>query len=307
MAKKQKATYVVRCGGANSGHTVYDEEGRKWAFRHLPTAAILPCINLVLSSGSYIDIDVLLNEIESAGIEDNRLFIDPYAVIISKQNKLKESKLELEKMIGSTGSGTGAAVAQRVLRDNSTVFAKDIEVLQKYISDTKELLRNALSRNERVIIEGTQGFGLSLLHSQLYPYVTSRDTTAAGFLSEVGLSPFDVDEIALVIRSFPIRVAGDSGCLPREIAWSDITNESKSKTPIIEYTTVTNKVRRVARFDKDIVLKAILVNQPTSIFLNHLDYIGSHEKILKFVKDVELQIERRIDCIGTSPETIITL
>jgi len=62
-----------------------------------------------------------------------------------------------------------------------------------------------------VIIEGTQGFGLSLLHAADYPYVTSRDTTAAAFVSEAGLSPLDVDDIVLVLRAFPIRVGGNSG------------------------------------------------------------------------------------------------
>ncbi|HEU4441008.1 MAG TPA: adenylosuccinate synthetase, partial [Burkholderiales bacterium] len=59
------------------------------------------------------------------------------------------------------------------------------------------LLRENLERGDRVVLEGTQGFGLSLLHSGTYPFCTSRDTTASGFISEAGLSPFDVDQIVM--------------------------------------------------------------------------------------------------------------
>ena len=90
------------------------------------------------------------------------------------------------------------------------------------------LLRQHLDAGERLVLEGTQGFGLSLVHSSYYPFVTSRDTTAAAFVSEAGFSPLDVDEIVLVIRAFPIRVGGNSGPLPNEIDWHTLSTESGS-------------------------------------------------------------------------------
>ena len=91
-------------------------------------------------------------------------------------------------------------------------------------------MREHLEAGQRIIIEGTQGFGLSLLHSKYYPFVTSRDTTAAAFVSEAGLSPLDVDDIVLVLRAFPIRVGGNSGPLPNEIDWDTVTSESGQQT-----------------------------------------------------------------------------
>ena len=99
--------------------------------------------------------------------------------------------------IGSTGSGTGEAVLSRIKRNSNLLFAKDATELKPYIQNTKAFLRSRLDKNKRIILEGTQGYGLSLLHSEHYPYVTSRDTTAAGFLSEAGLSPLDVDDVVL--------------------------------------------------------------------------------------------------------------
>jgi adenylosuccinate synthase len=164
-------------------------------------------------------------------------------------------------------------------------------------------MRSHLAARHRIIIEGTQGFGLSLLHSTEYPYVTSRDTTAATFVSEAGLSPLDVDQIVLVLRAFPIRVSGNSGPLPNEIDWQIVSLESGSSVPIVEFTSVTKSIRRVAHFHPDVVRQAIMVNRPTHIVLNHLDYIDNScctlnslsAKAFRFVEEVESAIDTQID------------
>jgi adenylosuccinate synthase len=188
-------------------------------------------------------------------------------------------------------------------------LAKDCPSLAKYIGDGLDVILS----HEDCIIEGNQGFGLSLLHSPYYPYVTSRDTTASGILSEVGMSPFLIDDIILVLRSFPIRVAGNSGPLANECTWEDVTtynayNSSNSKiVPIIEYTSVTQKIRRVGFFDPEIVKLAIKYNQPTKIVLNHVDYLSStlDRQILNTqLRDIQDSIDRKIDYIGTSRSEI---
>ena len=64
----------------------------------------------------------------------------------------------------------------------------------------------------------------------------SRDTTAAAFLAEAGLSPFDVDDIVMVLRAFPIRVAGDSGPLPEETTWPEIASNGGYEEFLGEFT-----------------------------------------------------------------------
>jgi adenylosuccinate synthase len=156
-----------------------------------------------------------------------------------------------------------------------------------------------------VLIEGTQGFGLSLLHSGMFPYTTSRDTSAAAFVSEAGLSPLDVDEVIMVIRSYPIRVGGNSGPLVSEINWDSVTKLAGSEKSLIEYTSVTKKIRRVGHFNPEIVRKAIEVNNPNRIVLNHVDYIDAScrnghlsEKAHQRIKEIEQLIGRRIDFLG---------
>lgn len=313
LAQETKARIAVRVGGSNSGHTVIDSSGSPIIFRHLPTAAVLPDVTCVLGAGSYINPDILLTEVFRIGLPPNRLLIDPNAMIVTERELHEERDSSLRESIASTLSGTGAAVSRRVRREPSTLFAKDEKRLEQFIKPVVPFLRENLNVGKRIVIEGTQGFGLSLLHSKYYPYVTSRDTTAAAFVSEAGLSPFDVDGVVLVLRAFPIRVGGNSGPLPNEIEWDKVTKESGNQIPVVEHTSVTKTVRRVARFDPDIVRQAIMANQPTGIVLNHLDYIDiscRHKQMLTekadaFVNDVEFLIGRRINYLGFGPASLI--
>lgn len=311
LAREKSAGLAVRVGGPNSGHTVVDPHGKPIVLRQLPTAALLPGVVCALGAGSYIDPDVLLQELEQTGLHGDCLRIDPNAVVITEREKQEEASTTLKQAIGSTLSGTGAAVGRRVARVRALRLAKDERRLQPFVTPVTQFLRQHLKAGERLILEGTQGFGLSLLHSPHYPYVTSRDTTAAAFVSEAGLSPLDVDEVVLVLRTFPIRVPGNSGPLPREIDWETVSSTT-GQGSIVEYTSVTRSVRRVARFDARIVRAALQVNAPTHIVLNHLDYVANFEhaatipeKAIEFVHAVESSISSTVDYLGFGPSSLI--
>ena len=311
LAKRQKASIVVRVGGSNSGHTAIDDTGRPRMFRHLPTACLLSDPTLVIGPGSYVDVPVLLGEIEDARLEKSRLIVSPNAVVISEHHKQTEQEWGLPSQIGSTGSGTGAAIMERLRRSGRGMLASDDGRLREFLDDTTDRMRKALKEGERVIIEGTQGFGLSVLHSLDYPYATSRDTSAAAFVSEAGLSPLDVDEVVLVLRTFPIRVAGCSGPLPKEIEWADIP-QNQGSHGVREYTSVTREVRRIAKFDPEVVRSAIRVNSPTAIVLNHLDYLNRTSgrdgwrtaATEQFLQEIEELIGMSVGFVGYGPGQI---
>ncbi|WP_099067424.1 adenylosuccinate synthetase [Nostoc linckia] len=314
FAREKRATVAVRVGGFNSGHTVISASGTPIILQQLPTAALLPNVICVLGAGSYIEPNILINEITRIGLSKDRLLIDPNAVIVTEREQIEEQTGSLGQSIGSTLSGTGAAVRRRIERNSSVCLAKHEVSLQEFVKPVVPLMRSYLEAKERIIVEGTQGFGLSLLHSSDYPYVTSRDTTAAGFIAEAGLSPLDVDEIVLVLRAFPIRVSGNSGPLPDEVDWQTVSCESEVCTPIIEYTSVTKLIRRVARFNPDVVRQAILVNRPTHIVLNHLDYVDARcnflnrptEKVSQFVAEVESALNSNIDYLGFGAASLVS-
>lgn len=315
-AKRMKAKVAVRVGGSNSGHTIYDEKGNLYAFRMLPTACMLDEVISILPAGAYIDVTVLLKEIRLTKVSQEKLKIDPNAVIIKDEYKRKEQSMSLRQTIGSTLSGTGVAVIERSRRcmDTPVVMAKNIEELKPYLADTKDYMRQSIDDGAHIVIEGTQGYGLSNYHAKDYPYATSRDTTAAFFLAETGLSPLDVEHIIMTVRAFPIRVSGNSGPLENEIDWMTVSKESGSKEYFEEKTTVTQKIRRVARFDSKIVKEAIAVNKPDIIVLNHLDYLDySNKESMQltdlqksFVKDVETKIGRKINYYGNGEMSMIS-
>jgi len=313
FAQKLGAAAVVRVGGTNSGHTVIGKDGKEFVFRTLPTAAIDDKITCILPSGSYIDTDILRSEIGKSSVLPENLKIDPHAVIIDQSMIDEERKSALREEISSTLSGTGAAVIRRLRRIEKFTFAKACAELTPYITDTKTLMRNFLDNKKHIIIEGTQGFGLSPINSTYYPYCTSRDTTAAGFLMETGLSPFDVENVIMVIRAHPIRVSGESGPLPNETKWENIKHSSGAEIDLTEYTSATKRIRRVAEFDSEVVNAAIQVNKPNIIVLNHVDYIdySCHnldtipDTVEAFVKNISIEINRDIDYIGTGKSVML--
>ena len=308
MAGRLKASVAIRTGGTNSGHTVV-EDGRRHVFRCLPTACLIPGIHCAIGAGSYIDVDVFLKELSNPSRACNRVSVDPNAFVITEEDRDRERKAGLEARIGSTLTGVGGAVMRRIERRSQSKRAADVPRLQPYLQPVGEIARRCLQQKRRVIVEGTQGFGLSVLHSDHYPHVTSRDTTAAGFLSEVGLSPLDVDHVILVLRTFPIRVSGNSGPLPQEIDWTTVVGESGAERSIVEKTSVTHRIRRVARFDAEVVRHAIRANAPTRVVLNHLDYVDWRcraegrvtDKAEEFVKAVERSIGVSVDWVGFGP------
>ncbi|UYN84743.1 MAG: adenylosuccinate synthetase [Microcella sp.] len=308
-ARNTGARVAVRVGGPNSGHTVV-QGGVPTVLRQLPTPSLLEGRLSILTPGSYINVDVLLNEIGLVGANPSNLVIDPRAVIVTQDHIATERSQHLGERIGSTCSGVGAAVAERVRRQGKTLRARDTPALQPFLGDTLPLLRG-LANRERVVVEGTQGFGLSLLHGLEGDYATSRDTTAAGFLSEVGLSPLDVDEVVLVARAFPIRVAGNSGTLSHEIDWSDVGARA-GREVTAERTTVTNRVRRVGEFDSSLVKRAIDANRPSHIVLNHLDYVADMQSVdgiaaaRAFLSNAEREIGQTIDYVGIDRESLET-
>jgi adenylosuccinate synthase len=311
LAVRDDVDIVVRCGGPNSGHTV-DVAGQRYELRSLPAGFINQRSRLLLAAGSLINPEILLTEIKVAGIDPRRVGVDRHAGIISASDGEEEGKLFLRDRFGSTLSGTGIAVANRVLRSPGFKLAKDVPELHNFLTDVSAEVNDALDKDGRVIVEGTQGFGLSVYHSPHYPYATSRDTTASGFLSEVGVSPRLVTDIVMAVRTYPIRVAGNSGPFTDEITWEEVRQRSGYPNDIRELTTTTKKVRRVGLFDLGLVQKAVVVNRPTQIALHGADYLsylnkglrnyGEIESVAKsFVERIEISLKIPVSTIGTGP------
>lgn len=306
IALHENVDICVRCGGPNSGHSLQSDT-HTVVLRQLPTGYLNPNSRLLIPAGALIDMAVLKQEIDALKIDPDRVGIDRNAMVIEERDRDTEQRLGLRERVSSTLSGVGAAIARRVLRQGDVLLAKDAlrnSWLRRCLTNVSAELRDAIAAGKNALIEGTQGFGLSLYHSDFYPKCTSRDTTAAGFLSEAGVSPFSVTEVVVVLRTFPIRVHGEqAGPLTDEVSWEIIQRESGYPFPIAEYSSVSKMLRRVARFDWELARAAIGVNKPTRLALTGLDYIDyssfgrmSFEALSASVKEFVLAIESRLAC-----------
>jgi len=278
ITQQEDIDICVRCGGPNSGHSFVASDGTTHVVRQLPTGYLRPETRLLIPAGALVDLYVLKRELNYLAIDASRVGVDENAMIVEGYDRKRELQLGLRQQLSSTLCGVGSAVARRALRGSDVRLARDAATrctwLRRMITSVSEETNEAIDQGKKVLVEGTQGFGLSLYHTQEYPKATSRDTTAAAFLSEVGLSPRLVTEIVLVLRTFPIRVAGSqAGRLFQEITWEDVRRESEYAWEIEERTSVTNLPRRIARFDWQLATRAVQANRPTRIALTGLDYV----------------------------------
>jgi adenylosuccinate synthase len=277
-----------------------NDTGHVVLLRQLPTGLIRPRTRLLIPAGALVDLEVLRYELDAFEVDPRRVGVDRNAMIIEESDKERERSLQLRERLSSTLCGVGSAVSRRVLRGadvrTASRAAKEVPWLESLITNVSEEANSALDSGKGVLVEGTQGFGLSLYHSADYPKATSRDTTAAAFLSEVGLSPRSVSQIVLVFRTFPIRVAGEqAGPMRDEITWETIQKESGYPYAVHEMTTVTRKTRRVARFDFDLALAAAQMNRPTLVAVNGLDYLDFG---VRNVKDYGLLSQRSFEFLA---------
>ena len=310
LAATDNVDYMVRCGGPNSGHTIY-LEGERYQLRQVPAGFVNPSTRLLIAPGALVNPQVFLKEVEICGLDPSRIGIDKNAGVIEDIDLENEQILDLNGRLGSTGSGVGSAVSRRVLREADFRLAQDHPELRRFKTSVRDELAAAVRQDKSVVVEGTQGFGLSLYHAEEWPYRTSRDTTAHSFLSEVGLGVRDYNVI-MAIRTYPIRVSGNSGPLPDEVTWEDVQRESGYPYPIEEFTTTTNRLRRVARFDWSVVNQAVAANAPTQIALHGADYLdyanfrvtewsGLTESARQFVAELESKTGVPVAFVGTGP------
>lgn len=306
---------LVRVGGPNAGHTVF-EPSSSYTHHLLPSGTRRNDNNkLLIGPGAVLNVERLQQEIAECQVNFDRLGIDRNAMVITCEDISREA--ELVAGIGSTGQGTGAALSRRILERNlSTKLAKDVPELAPYMCSTLEVLQETLAESGRICLEGTQGTALSLYHGP-YPYVTSRDTTVSGCLSEAGIPPRLVRRVVMVCRTYPIRVqsppGATSGPMSQEITLKDISERSGiplDELEKTERTSTTNRKRRIGEFDWELLRNASLLNRPTDIALTFTDYLTVdnraakrfeqlHADTINFIEEIEQVSDARVSLIGT--------
>jgi len=301
LAKKDNPHIVVRGGaGPNAGHTIRDED-KVYKVRMLPSGFLNKNAKLMIGPGVVINPKVLESETRDFEI-GNRLFVDKQCGIIEETHLNRDSKGELKEKIGSTGSGTGPANADRAMR--VLKLARDFDSLSSLLCDVPKEIHDSIESGKNILVEGTQGTFLSLWHGT-YPFVTSKDVTASGICADIGLGPKNVDEVIVVFKAYVTRVG--TGPLDNEI-----TPEEAEKKGWSEFGTVTGRQRRAAEFDFKLARRAIMLNSATQIAITKLDVIFPEcksktsfdqlsDEAKAFIKNIEEKLQTPVTIIGTGP------
>jgi len=289
LARRHQIEVAVAANMPNAGHTAVDEYGNKFVHTVLPAAAAAPSVKVILlGPGSVIDAEKLVAEMR--GLPSDKIcVIHPSAIFLSKEDLDAEQGLV---GIGSTMKGSMAANIRRMARKPHTLVGERID-LQDYLESRlgtgrlqfdADLYNRLLDRSPKVIVEGSQGFSLSIFHG-MYPWTTSRDTTPNAIAADCALPADWWDRLMVVgsMRTLPIRVAnrydadgkliGTSGPWypdQRELSWEEVGVEP-------ELTTVTRLPRRIASYSRIQIEQAIRMCRPRAVFLNFCNYVTEHD------------------------------
>lgn len=282
---------AVSNASSNAGHTFYDADGKKIIVKHLPVSGIINKRSLIyLCAGSIIDLTILLKEIEENNIDHNRIAIHPRAAIITSLDIAEEKNNNAGvKKIASTMSGVGSALTKKINRNAK--LAKDTPELVRYIKEID--LHYYMQQNCTILMEVPQGLDLSLNHGLAYPYCTSRDITIAAAMNDANVHPKYLGKIAVSIRTFPIRVGNviENGV---EVGYSgpfypdSVETSWKTLGLKEEFTTRTNRIRRVATFSHLQYKNMLNILSPDYVFLNFCNYLTrvKIDNLLKVLKEV---------------------
>ena len=303
IAHQDCPTIIARGGvGPNAGHTVQVGD-TQYGVRMVPSGFVYPDARLCIGSGVLVDPRVLIDELNRLDAH-GRCFVDFRCGIIEEDHIARDKKSDhLRDTIGSTGTGCGPANADRVMRVGR--LARDVPELAPYLLDVPASVNAAIDAGEPVILEGTQGFGISLYYGT-YPFVTSKDTSASQIASDVGVGPTSVDDVVVVFKAFPTRVG--EGPFSTEMS-----HDKSTALGIQEFGTVTHRERRIGGWDGEMARYSAMINGCTQAAIPWIDKVdpaclGVTEwsrlspKAKQFIRNAEDDIGRPVTLVSTGAE-----
>ena len=327
LAQKDNASFAINNFMSNAGHTYEDDKYGRVMTQHLPTSMVNPDTQLYIGPGAAITPSILFDEILHYRdiIGDREIVINPRAMVIKPEHAEKERKIIRS---GSTFKGCGAACADKVMRvpgtqlfgewyryeDWSEVVGQKMDrdsvnfiLSHVRVEDGMFDLNNAIDCGESVMIEGSQGCDLDINYGLPYPNTTSRQCHAGQLVADCGISPRLVTDIVMIMRPYPIRISNktnigidiSSGDYDgsQELTWDEIKKRCGAPEGVDfgEMTTVTKKMRRVFEMNWDRLEYVTLLNRPTCIALNFVQYLDYNALGCKKLRDLPSKVRSFID------------
>ncbi len=233
----------------------------------------------------------------------------PYHALIDQARE----RLKGDKAIGTTGKGIGPAYSDKINRvghrvgellypaklcdtileyfaQNRAIFdVLDIPTPDRaallselegykaqmgiYITNTTNMVWNALDEKKKILLEGAQGTMLDIDHGT-YPYVTSSATVTAGACTGLGLNPKDIGKVTGIVKAYCTRVG--NGPFPSEDTTEAGERLGKQGH---EFGTTTGRARRCGWFDAVACRYASRLNGCDELALMKLDVLDGFDEV----------------------------
>ncbi|MDQ7844166.1 MAG: adenylosuccinate synthase [Armatimonadota bacterium] len=176
----------------------------------------------------------------------------------------------LEEIAGRASAALGRTVDPEELEVQARAWA---ERLGPMIVDTHPIVREALRRNARIILEGHLGV-MRDLDWGVYPYVTSSTCLAGGACAGAGIPPQRITRVIGVVKAYTTAVG--AGPFPTELphAVAELLRERGQ-----EYGTSTRRPRRCGWFDGVAARFAAEVSGFTDLAVMKLDVLDGFETV----------------------------
>jgi adenylosuccinate synthase len=301
--------YIARCaGGHNAGHTVIFN-GNRFVLQLIPCGILRPGKHAVIGSGVVVDPAALVAELDTLAKEGiditGRLHLSNRAHLIFPYHRQMEKAAEAARgagKIGTTSRGLGPAYGdlldaarfreklERVISEKDAVcratygvpldtvgladqYLALAERLRPLVTDSSELINDALDEGQSVLFEGAQGTMLDIDFGT-YPYVTSSNAISGGACTGLGVGPTRINAVAGVTKAYTTRVG--SGPFPTEMPDLEATEvRDRGK----EYGAVTGRPRRCGWLDLVVLRYAVRINGISSLVVTKLDVFDTQKEI----------------------------
>jgi adenylosuccinate synthase len=268
--KADKPVVVRFQGGANAGHTIYDEKGNKSVVHLLPSGVLNPNAINVITRATVVDPIQLVEEIKQFNVQKGSLIISPYCPVVMSWH-IAEDKAKYQSKLGTTAKGIGPALRDFYARDAMNInawlqsfdYTEDAVLLKDYIGDAEKFLQDHLSTMD-LLLEGCQGYRLDVWGEE-YPNVTSSCTTIGAVFYSTRLSHKQIDEVIGVAKIYETKVGtGEFEELDEELS-------EKYRSVGKEYGATTGRPRKIGWLDLDLLKEAIQVNGVDTLIITKTD------------------------------------
>ena len=159
--------------------------------------------------------------------------------------------------------------ADEILKEYNTYA----EILKQYVTDTVNLLHEAIEQDKKILCEGAQATLLDIDFGS-YPYVTSSNPTIGGVCTGTGIGARYIGEVYGVLKAYSSKVGEGPYITEQNNEIGDTIRELGH-----EYGTTTKRPRRCGWLDLVALKYAVMVNGITGLAINHVDTIGKLDEI----------------------------